>query len=284
MNKSKLHLLGAAMLLALGSTSVVASPAPTLEQVVESRSDKAKARDEYRHPVETLEFFQVKPGMVVAEALPGGGWYTEILADYLGEDGTLYGVNYADDMWARFGFFSPERIKERVASTSKFPELVAGFSKDGPEAEGFTFASVPASAEGTADRVLFIRALHNLNRFEKEAGTMTQAIEAASKLLKKGGMVGVVQHRAPESASDESVQGNRGYMKQSDIIKLFTNAGFKLVAKSEINANAKDKPSETDIVWRLPPSFNGSRDNPEQKQAMQAIGESDRMTLLFRKP
>lgn len=284
MNKSKLHLLGAAMLLALGSSAAVANPAPSLEQVVEARSDKAKARDQYRHPAETLEFFQVKPGMVVAEALPGGGWYTEILADYLGDDGKLYGVNYADDMWARFGFFSPERIKERIASTGKFPELVAGFTEDGPEAEGFTFASVPASVEGTADRVLFIRALHNLNRFEQEAGTMTQAIDAASKMLKKGGMVGVVQHRAPENASAQSTQGQRGYLKQSDVIELFTNAGFKLVSTSEINANPMDKPSEADIVWRLPPSFNGSRDNPEQKQAMQAIGESDRMTLLFRKP
>ena len=284
MNKSTLHLLGAAMLLALGSTSVVASPAPSLEQVVESRDETAKARDKYRHPVETLEFFQVKPGMVVAEALPGGGWYTEILANYLGKDGKLYGVNYPDDMWARFGFFSPERIKERIASTGQFPELVAGFTENGPKAEGFTFATVPNAAEGTVDRVLFIRALHNLNRFEQEAGTMTQAIEATNKLLKKGGMVGVVQHRAPESAAKDSVQGNRGYMKQSDIIKLFTNAGFKLVGKSEINANPKDNPGESDIVWRLPPSFNGSRDNPEQKQAMQAIGESDRMTLLFRKP
>ena len=102
-------------------------------------------------------------------------------------------------------------------------------------------------------------------------------------MLKDGGLVGVVQHRAPESASDEWANGSRGYLKQSAVIAMFEDAGFQLVARSEINANPKDQPGEEDIVWRLPPSLRTSQENPELREAMLAIGESDRMTLLFRK-
>ena len=96
-------------------------------------------------------------------------------------------------------------------------------------------------------------------------------------------MVGVVQHRLPESAAAEGADGSRGYLKQSDVVAAFEAAGFELVASSEINANPKDVPGAEDIVWRLPPSLNGSAEDPEKREAMKAIGESDRMTLLFRK-
>ena len=254
-----------------------------LKQAVDSRSDEEKARDKFRNPEDTLAFFKVAPGMTVAEALPGGGWYSKILANYLGEKGSIYGVNYADDMWPRFGFFTEERIQQMIARTGEFPNNVAEFTSNGISAEGFTFAAVPDSLAGTADRVLFIRALHNLSRFEDEAKTLTQALEATNKLLKSGGMVGVVQHRIPESASEDGAKGQRGYLKQSFVVDAFKQAGFTLVAQSEINANPKDVPSESDIVWRLPPSFNGSRDDEEKRAAMAAIGESDRMTLLFKK-
>jgi predicted methyltransferase len=102
-------------------------------------------------------------------------------------------------------------------------------------------------------------------------------------MLKADGLVGVVQHRAPESATDEWADGNNGYLKQSAVIDLFEKAGFELVASSEINANPRDKPGPEDDVWRLPPSLRTSKDNPELRDAMLAIGESDRMTLLFRK-
>jgi len=254
-----------------------------LTKAVESRSADDMARDKFRNPAETLAFFNIAPGMTVAEALPGGGWYSKVIVNYLGGEGTIYGVNYADDMWARFGFFSEEGIKERIASTKAFPSKVAEFTNNGLNAEGFTFADVPDELAGSADRVLFIRALHNLSRFEAEAGTLTQALEATNKLLKKGGMIGVVQHRIPETASDESATGARGYLKQSDVIKAFENAGFKLVGSSEINANPKDLPSDTDLVWRLPPSYFQTREDAEKKAAVDAIGESDRMTLLFKK-
>lgn len=254
-----------------------------LKSVVASRDADKKSRDQYRHPVETLEFFQVEPGMTVAEALPGGGWYSEILVNYLGPQGTLYGINYADDMWARFGMFDEQTIENFISSTATFPDRVAEFTDSGIKVESFTFATVPQELEGTVDRVLVIRALHNLNRFETEAGTLQQALDAMYRLLKPGGMVGVVQHRLPEDAPEEGADGSRGYLKQSHVVKMFEAVGFTLVDTSEINANPNDKPSDSDIVWRLPPNFNGSQDNPEMRQQMAEIGESDRMTLLFRK-
>lgn len=274
------------ILLGLSAAAVnlpAAEPSPALLAAIESRDEAARARDVYRHPAETLTFFQVEPGMVVAEALPGGGWYTRILADYLGKEGELYGVNYPDQLWPLFGFMDEEAIAGRIATTGKFPGMVKDMSSSGVKARGFTFNTVPPEAVGTVDRVLMIRALHNLHRFEAEAGTMTQALSASRAMLKDDGLVGVVQHRLPEDASDEKADGSRGYLKQSRVIDLFEAAGFKLVAKSEINANPKDRPGPEDIVWRLPPGLSGSKDDPEKRAAMEAIGESDRMTLLFAK-
>lgn len=254
-----------------------------LIEVVNDRSEQDKSRDIYRNPVQTLSFFQIEPGMKVAEALPGGGWYSKILADYLGKDGALHGINYNDDMWAMFGFFSAEQIERNSANTTKFGSLVKGFTNNGIQTSGFTFAKAPKAANGTLDRVLFVRALHNLNRFEDDAGTRSQALKLAYDLLKPNGLVGVVQHRAPEEADDNWADGSRGYLKQSALIKAFQTAGFELVMTSEVNANPKDKPQAADIVWRLPPSFNGAGDNADKRAAMQEIGESDRMTLLFKK-
>ncbi|WP_251359438.1 class I SAM-dependent methyltransferase [Kangiella sp. TOML190] len=254
-----------------------------LKSVMDARSAEDKQRDTWRKPAETLAFFRVEPGMTVAEVLPGGGWYSKIIADYLGSQGTLYGINYDEDIWPRFGFFNEARIKELVASTAKFPETVAKVSNSGVKARGFTFSNAPNELAGTVDRVLVIRALHNLNRFESEGQYRSKAIKAMHALLKKGGMVGLVQHKIPETADDAGANGQRGYLKQSDVIEMFENQGFELVMSSDMHANPKDQPSATDVVWRLAPSFATSRDNPELKAKMQAIGESNRMTLLFRK-
>jgi predicted methyltransferase len=254
-----------------------------LLQAVDARSAEDRARDGARHPAETLDFFKVEPGMTVVEALPGGGWYTRILAPYLGGEGALYGVSYADRMWPMFSFADEEWIASRLEETAQFPERVAQFTDNGIRARGFTFESVPPKVVGTVDRVLIIRALHNLNRFEEQAGTRTRALASVRSMLKDDGLVGVVQHRAPENASDAWADGSRGYLKESAVIASFEQAGFQLVARSEINANARDKPGPEDMVWRLPPSLRTSKDNPELRAAMEAIGESDRMTLLFRK-
>lgn len=254
-----------------------------LTRAIESRSEDQRDRDGARHPAQTLTFFQVAPGMTVAEGLPGGGWYTRILANYLGGEGAIYGVNYVDQMWSMFSFATEEWIASRIANTYEFPTQVKGFTDNGIRAGGFTFNTVPPDVVGKVDRVLLIRALHNLNRFEKSAGTRSQALAAVRSMLAEDGLVGVVQHRAPESATDEWADGSRGYLKQSAVISIFEEAGFQLMAKSEINANPKDRPGVDDIVWRLPPSLRTSKDDPEKRAAMLAIGESDRMTLLFRK-
>ena len=280
-----LHLLTGVLLAALCLPAAAENNAidPALLAVLDSRDSDDKARDQYRHPAETLSFFRLEPGMTVAEALPGGGWYTKILAAYLGSKGAIYGVNYSDRTWPMFGFMTEDTIKKNIAATGKFPGMVSKFTDNGIKTAGFTFNTVPPALAGTVDRVLFIRALHNLNRFQSQAGTATQALAAARSLLKEGGMVGVVQHRLPEDAPDEGADGSRGYLKQSQVIAMFEDAGFELVASSEINANPKDRPGPEDIVWRLPPNLSGSKDDPDRRAAMMAIGESDRMTLLFRK-
>ena len=263
-------------------TAYAVTETDTLNAVLASRSDEDRVRDDARQPLETLTFFQIKPGMTIAEALPGGGWYTRILANYLGQDGTLYGVNYPDSLWPMLSYASPEWIAERIAATQNFTAKVATFTDNGITAQGFTFDTVPPEVEGTVDRVLLIRALHNLNRFQQKAGTRSQALAATHAMLKKDGLVGVVQHRAPATASKEWADGNKGYLNEVAVIAMFAEAGFALVAQSEINANPMDQPSGEDNVWRLSPSLRGSNDD-EQREIMVAIGESDRMTLLFRK-
>jgi predicted methyltransferase len=284
-NKAKLIFMSSMLVSVISITpaAIAHNDNQSLIDVVQERSEQDRSRDKYRNPAQTLSFFQIEPGMKVAEALPGGCWYSKILANYLGKDGALHGINYNDDMWAMFGFFSAEQIAENSANTAKFPSLVEGFTSNGISTSGFTFAKAPEGAKGTLDRVLFVRALHNLNRFEEEAATRSQALKVAYDLLKPNGLVGVVQHRAPEDVDDKWADGSRGYLKQSALIKAFQSAGFELVLTSEVNANPKDKPQAQDIVWRLPPSFNGAGDNTDKRAAMRAIGESDRMTLLFKK-
>ncbi len=252
-----------------------------LDSVLDSRSDDLKVRDISRHPKETIEFFGVMPGMKIAEVLPGGGWYTKILAPYVGEEGAFYGINYADSMWPMFGFFKPEMIAERVEAHKAFGDKVASYAgAENVTAAGYAFGGIPDSLNGSLDVVIMVRALHNLNRFEAKGGTRTAALSEVNVMLKSGGVVGVVQHRAPEGADDQWADGSNGYLKQSTVIAMFEAAGFELVESSEINANPKDKPVVGDSVWRLPPSL---RAKPEQKAANMAIGETDRMTLKFRK-
>ena len=197
------------VLTGLIQTAYAVTETDTLNAVLASRSDEDKVRDDARQPLETLTFFQIKPGMTIAEALPGGGWYTRILANYLGQDGTLYGVNYPDSLWPMLSYASPEWIAERIAATQNFTAKVATFTDNGITAQGFTFDTVPPEVEGTVDRVLLIRALHNLNRFQQKAGTRSQALAATHAMLKQDGLVGVVQHRAPATASKEWADGNK---------------------------------------------------------------------------
>ena len=256
-----------------------------LATILAAQDEKAKARYGARNPQATLEFFGITPGMTVAEALPGGGWYSKILIPYLGDEGHLVGIDYSIKMWPEFGgFANAEFIEKKKTWAAEWVEGAqawrAGSSGD---ISAFTFGGRDASMDGQADAVLYIRALHNVSRFEDEGGYMTQALADTHALLKPGGIVGVVQHQGPETNDDKWAEGDNGYLKKSDVIAKFKAAGFELVKESAINENPKDIPSNEDIVWRLPQSLATSRDNPELKAKMEAIGESNRMTLLFEK-
>jgi len=256
-----------------------------LATILDAQPEKAKARYEARHPQETLEFFGITPGMTVVEVLPGGGWYSKILAPYLGNEGHLVGVDYSIKMWPEFGGFANEEFIEKKKTWAA--EWVEGAQAWRAGSEGkisaFTFGGRDSAMDGTADAVLFIRALHNLSRFEDEGGYMSEALADTHALLKPGGIVGVVQHQGPETNDDKWAEGDKGYLKKSDVIAKFKAAGFELVKESGINENPKDIPTNEDIVWRLPPSLGTSRKDAELKAKMEAIGESNRMTLLFKK-
>lgn len=271
----------------LGGPAALAGTADSerLAGVLAAQPEETQARYGARHPQETLEFFGIAPGMTVVEALPGGGWYTKILLPYLGAEGKLIGANYAQDMWPLFGFFSEERIEELKTWTTDFPAGAQEWRGDGGAGvEAFIFGSLPDDMKGTADAVLMIRALHNLARFEDQGGYLTAALKDAFDVLKPGGVVGVVQHHGRDEMPDEWASGANGYLKDDFVIAAFNAAGFEYAGQTDLNANPKDQPTETDIVWRLPPTMFTSQDNPELRAKMEAIGESNRMTLKFRKP
>jgi len=259
--------------------------ADSLASVLAAQPDDVKARYEFRHPQETLTFFGIEPGMTVVEALPGGGWYSKILLAYLGPQGTLIGADYAADMFPLFGFFSAEQLQAKQTWAQDWvTEAQAWAVPDSAQISAFQFGSLPDEMKGSADAVLFIRALHNLARFEGQGEYLSAAIQDAWDVLKPGGIVGVVQHQAREGQPDEWATGDRGYLKNAFVIEHMTAAGFELVGESEVNLNERDQPGESDVVWRLPPTLMTSRDNPELQEQLKATGESNRMTLKFRKP
>lgn len=255
-----------------------AMAAPSLEQVLaHPRREADSVRDQWRNPRLTLEFFGVEADDTVVEALPGGGWYGRILAPWLAAEGQYYGLNYPMSVFEQlFPNMNDEQRARLEGWEAGFPAAAAAWG--GPAQGGYTFGAIPESAAGTADVVLYIRALHNMARF----GQLDVAVNDAWTLLKSGGVVGVVQHRAPADETDERADGSRGYLREADVIAAFEARGFVLEAASSINANPND-PADHEIgVWALPPSLRVDTD--EQRAANTAIGETDRMTLRFRKP
>lgn len=270
-----------------GDAATATKTAPAnegLAAVLAAQPADVKERYGARNPAETLAFFDVKPGDTVVETLPGGGWYSGILHPYLGEKGKLIGAHYPKGVMDRLGM-DKDRLQAMLERNANWPKAtVSKAVSKGGEIEAFNITEMPASMDGTVDKVLFIRSLHNVSRFNKDGGFLDKAIAEAFRALKPGGIAGVVQHRAPESASDTWAEGNNGYLKQTKVIAAFEAAGFKLVEKSEINANPKDKPAEGDNVWRLAPSLRGLEKDSDKWRAMKELGESDRMTLKFMKP
>ena len=254
----------------------MATPAidPALAAAV---ADKSRAtdsqRDKYRSPAETLAFFQVAPTMKVGEYAPGGGWYSRLLGLYLGPKGKLVGL-FADSTKGT------EQMQANVArNVAKFPSEVAEWSSLPAERfSALTLGAIPDAEKGTFDRILVMRALHNMMR----SNVADSEIRKMRELLKPDGMIGIEQHRAKADAPFAFTDGSKGYMLETDMIKLMEIHGFTFVGKSEANANPKDPANWTGGVWTLPPSLDGAKDDAE-KARLTAIGESDRMTLLFRK-
>jgi len=286
-NLNRLTIISAALLsiIAFSSAAIAGDSASKLRSALDAQPDEAKARYQYRHPEETLTFFGVEPGMTVVEILPGGGWYTKILLPYLGKEGGLIGVDYPPALWGNFSWMTPENLEKKKTWVSSWTaEANTWRSDDSATVSAFQFSEMPADFAGTADAVLFFRALHNLSRFEEKDGFLTTAISDSFKILKPGGIVGVVQHHAREDRPDTWADGSNGYIKQSFIVAKMQAGGFEFVGASDINANPKDQATEGDVVWRLPPSLRGSKENEEKRAEVLAIGESNRMTLKFRKP
>jgi predicted methyltransferase len=264
------------------------APAPEtnrLQAVLDAQPDEVKARYRYRHPRETLEFFGIEPGMTVIEGLPGRGWYTKVLLPYLGAEGRLVGANYALDMWPNFSFADEEFLRAQSTWTVDWPAGAEAWrGDDGAAVDAFNFGAMPEAMIGKADAVFLVRVLHNLARFESEGGFLTEALADSYAALKPGGILGIVQHHARDEMSDEFADGSHGYLKQGFVIAAAEAAGFEFVAASDVNANPLDRPSEDDVVWRLPPSLAGSDQDEYQRARLEEIGESNRMTLKLRKP
>jgi predicted methyltransferase len=227
------------------------------------------ARDRYRNPKATLDFFEVDPNDTVVEIWPGGGWYTEILAPYLtAGGGKLYAA--APD-WGRSGL---QKLQQADAQLYGSIEVI-----DFPAFN----AAAKRVPDGTADVVLTFRNVHNWRmgyRRDDKQDYSAEAFKQIYAMLKPGGILGIVDHRLPEGASAER-ERTSGYIKTSTVRRLAEEAGFKLVASSEINANPRDTADWPEGVWTLPPVLT-LKDLDREKYL--AIGESDRMTLKFVKP
>ncbi len=257
----------------------------SLNALLEQQSDKNKSRYPYRNPAKTIEFFGLKPGMTIVEALPSEGWYSKILLPYLGKEGKLIGVDYSFSMWPNFDFVDNAFLEKRKNWAINWPKEAAAWYPEGETApvSAYTFSTLSSELSETADAVLFIRALHSLSSFENKGEYLSKALKESHRVLKSGGILGVVQHSAPEDKSDTWADGSRGYLKKSSVIKMVESAGFRFSSEGKFNENEMDLPGDDDIVWRLPPTLHTSDDNEALKSSFLEIGESNRMTLLFHK-
>ncbi|MCP1471208.1 putative methyltransferase [Sphingobium sp. OAS761] len=216
------------------------------------------ARDVYRHPAETLAFFGVTPMQTVVEYAPSGGWYTEILAPLVRGHGTFYALQPSGNYMEGYkNFLASDPVYDQVKLVA-YPEETA---------------SIPA---GSVDTVLTFRNVHNMVMGGTEAATF----KAFFDMLKPGGTLGIVDHRLPEDR-DSALEKKSGYLKVSTIRAIAQAAGFEYVGASEVNANPKDTADWEKGVWTLPPTL---RHKDVDKDKYLAVGESDRMTLKFRKP
>jgi predicted methyltransferase len=245
--------------------------AAALEKVVAGshRSEANRARDVYRHPVETLTFFGIRDDMTVVELSPGGGgWYTEILAPFLRERGTYYAAGYDP---ASTSEYSQKNHKAYTAKLAANPEIY-----DRTKLTVLAPPKIELAPEGSADLVLTFRNIHNWMRNDQAENVFA----AVFRTLKPGGTFGVVEHRG-NPAVPQDPKAESGYVNEDYVLGLARKVGFELAARSEINANPKDTKDHPNGVWSLPPTLDGG---DVDRDKFLAIGESDRMTLKFVKP
>lgn len=239
----------------------------SLEEAVEasSRSEENSDRDEYQHPKETLEFFKLRPDMTVVEISPGAGYFTEILAPYLAKQGQYV--------------MAIPRIPQNpppflIENERKLQDILLRQAEVKAKTKFIPFEPIDnrnRTKREFADMVMVISSVHNwVAKNETKA-----SLKFCHDILKPGGILGIVQHRI---RNGKKRVPKSGYMYESEVISLVTKAGFKLVEKSEINANPKDTADWPEGVWTLPPTF---RLGEQDRDKYEDIGESDRMTMRF---
>ena len=229
----------------------------------EDRTPKNTLRDSSRNPVETLSFFGIESDMVVIELSPGGGWYTEILANYIHYPGTLIAAHWSKDSEIAYYRRGRANFEKKMSNNPMYGrvEIVDLYSE--------------LAEENSVDAVLTFRNLHNWL-----GPNLDNIFSNTFKSLKPGGVFGIVEHRAKPGTSMEMMKKS-GYVTEAHAIKIAKKHGFELAAKSEINANPKDTADHPKGVWTLPPNY---RLKDKDRKKYSDIGESDRMTLLFKKP
>ena len=236
----------------------------------EHLSTQHQNRDRYRHPEGTLAFFAVEPDMTVVEIWPGGkGWYTEILAPYLKDRGLLYVAQFDENSTVPYFSKSFAKFKQKLAANPDVYGRVIITTLQPPN-------QLEIAPPGSADRVLTFRNVHNWMKSDQAL----EVFEAMYLALKSGGILGVVEHRNA-AQTEQDPKALSGYVTEAHVIHLAEQIGFKLLATSAINANAKDTHDHQKGVWSLPPTLRGGEKNKAQ---FEQIGESDRMTLKFIKP
>ena len=273
--RQALGLAAAALLLTTSQGAQAADTALARAVASEARPAGDRARDDARHPVESLTFWGVRPGQTVIEVSPGGGYWTEILAPYAAATKGRYVAGVAD-------LANPNISEGARKSRADFEARFANTTRYGKvEYVGFGATSGPLGTPGSADLVLTARNIHN---WMWAPGMLDKVMKDFNAVLKPGGILAVEEHRSdPKPMAPD---GRNGYVSEAAVISAAEAAGFRLAARSEINANPKDTKDHPFGVWTLPPSRRsaapGAQPAPDFDRARyDAIGESDRMTLRF---